>query len=71
MLQLFLDSRSLLEYGCSTKKVDGVTAGAGAIEVQGGKRKNGGKPLLRGKPEKGKTNVNGAAFARRVGVIFR
>lgn len=65
LLQLFLDSRGLLESSAA-----GITAGVAAVNVQGGegKAKN---PPAKEVPPRGEVNARDAAFAQRIGVIFR
>eukprot|EP00752_Nemacystus_decipiens_P011512 g10222.t1 len=70
LLQLFLDSRSLLESSCSAEEVDGIAAGVGAVYVQGGDRKGVRPPLKQKKPVHGDVDASGAAFAQRIGAIF-
>lgn len=70
LLQLFLDSRSLLKSNCSAE-VDGIAARMEALGVQSGERQDDESPQLKGVPAQGKAEASGAAFAQRIGVIFR
>ena len=70
LLQLFLDARCLLESDRSTD-VEGITAGVKAVDVEGGEYKDGERPPLKGESIQGKAKASVAAFAQRIGVIFR
>eukprot|EP00752_Nemacystus_decipiens_P011513 g10223.t1 len=73
LLQLLLDSRSLLESSASAG-VDGIAAGVKAVHIQGGEHEKEAEhlPPRRGAVVEGQPGAGGGgAFAQRIGVIFR
>lgn len=79
LVQLFLDSRSLLKLDSAADvdgitpgaaAVDGITPGVAAVDVQGGEREVETPPPKKA-PTQGKLEASGVAFAQRIGVVFR